>query len=225
MYGKPLTHNIRNFAALGLSAIFITACLSGGGSDSSSPDPGPTPPVGNSPPQISGTPSGAIVIGNLYSFRPSAADPDGDPLNFAIENLPTWAEFNGGSGELSGQPTLGDVGMYENILISASDGQASASLPRFSISVDESGNFSTTLSWAAPTLNEDGTALTDLAGYKLYWGTSVGTYPNSVTIDSPGILTYVVENLSAGTYYFVATAFNTADEESRHSGVATRVLE
>ena len=48
------------------------------------------------------------------------------------------------------------------------------------------GSGSATLSWAAPTKNEDGTALTDLAGYKLYWGTTPGSYPNSVTINNPG---------------------------------------
>jgi hypothetical protein len=162
---------------------FLRSSLSGGGSESASePDPGPPP--GNSPPQITGTPSGAIVIGDLYSFTPNASDADGDILRFAIENMPAWATFNDLSGELSGQPTLGDVGLYENILISASDGQASDSLPRFSISVDQAGTFSTTLSWTAPTQNDDGSTLTDLAGYRIYWGTTSGSYPNSATITS-----------------------------------------
>jgi hypothetical protein len=232
MYGHNLTHTIRNAAALWLSAIFLTACLSGGGSDSPDPSPNPSPnppppppPPTNSAPQITGTPAAAVVAGNEYLFMPNASDPDGDSLTFRVENMPSWAAFDTSNGELSGQPTAEHVGLYENIVISASDGQASDSLPQFSISVDANGNLSTTLSWTAPTQNEDGSQLTDLAGFKIYWGTSVGTYPNSVTIDNPGILTYVVENLSAGTYYFVATAFNATGEESRFSGVATRVLQ
>jgi hypothetical protein len=155
---------------------------------------------------------------------PSATDPDGDTLTFEIENLPAWASFDSGNGELTGKPTAVHVGLYEGILISVSDGLASDSLPRFSISVDASGEFSTTLTWTAPTLNEDGSALTDLSGYMIYWGTTPGIYPNSAKIDNPGITTYVVEGLVAGTYEFVATAFNSADEESRYSAPATRTV-
>lgn len=224
MYGKNLTYTIRNATALGLAALFLNACLSGGGSSDPSSTPNPNPPVGNSPPQISGIPLSAITIGNLYSFTPSASDPDNDTLTFSIENMPAWAAFNAGTGELSGQPTLADVGQYDNILISASDGQASDSLPRFTITVNQVGAFSTTLSWTAPTRNEDGSVLTDLAGYKIYWGTDPGRYPNSVTINNPGITSYVVSNLSAGTYEFVATAFNASDVESIFSNTATRTF-
>nr|AFI78773.1 secreted protein [uncultured bacterium ws198A12] len=83
---------------------------------------------------------------------------------------------------------------------------------------------SVTLSWAAPTRNEDGTTLTDLAGYKLYWGTTSGSYPNSVTINDKDATTFVVDNLSPGTYEFVATSFNTSGVESRYSAPATKVV-
>ena len=77
---------------------------------------------------------------------------------------------------------------------------------------------------SAPTENDDGTLLEDLRGYKLYWGTSAGVYTDSATIDNPGITTYVVENLPAGTYEFVATAYNSAGVESVYSTPATKVL-
>ena len=83
---------------------------------------------------------------------------------------------------------------------------------------------SVTLSWAAPTQNEDGTTLTDLAGYKIYWGTTSGNYPNSVTINDQNATSYVVDNLSSGTYEFVATSFNTSGVESRNSAPATKVV-
>ena len=84
---------------------------------------------------------------------------------------------------------------------------------------------SATLTWQPPTQNEDGTALTDLAGYNIYWGTTPGNYPNSVTIDNESVTTYVVENLAPGTYEFVATSFNTAGVESRYSQPATRTVQ
>ena len=86
------------------------------------------------------------------------------------------------------------------------------------------GTGSAELSWTAPTENEDGSELTDLAGYKLYWGTTSGSYPNSVTIDNPSVSTYTVDGLSAGTYFFVATSFNLSGIESRYSGEATKVV-
>jgi len=80
------------------------------------------------------------------------------------------------------------------------------------------------LSWTQPTQNADGTTLTDLAGYKIYWGTTSGSYPNSVTINDKNVTNYVVDNLSPGTYEFVAKSFNASGIESNYSAPATRVV-
>ena len=125
---------------------------------------------------------------------------------------------------LTGTPTLGDVGSFTNIRISVSDGQASASLPGFRIDVSQVSLGSATLSWTAPTQNEDGSALTNLAGYKIYYGRSSGTYSNEVRIDNPGVTSFVVENLSPDTYFFAATALNSAGAESRFSGEAVKTV-
>ncbi len=178
----------------------------------------------NSAPTISGTPASSVNQGQGYSFTPVADDADGDTLTFSISGLPSWASFTAASGSLGGTPGAADVGVYTNIVISVSDGQVSTALPAFSISVNAISLGSVTLDWTAPTENEDGTPLTDLAGYKIYWGTSPGDYPNSATIDNPSVTTYVVENLAPGTYEFVATSVNSAGVESRYSGIATRTV-
>ena len=179
----------------------------------------------NRAPTIFGSPANAINAGDLYLFLPSASDVDGDEIRFSILNQPAWASFDTTTGELSGQPSLADVGVYADIQISVTDGLATTTLPSFSVSVDQLGVLSTTLSWTAPTENEDGTPLTDLAGFKIYWGTTPGSYTNSVTIDNPTVSTYVVENLAPGNYEFVATAFNAAGVESAYSNIATRSLQ
>jgi hypothetical protein len=178
----------------------------------------------NRAPNISGTPAGFVDIGATYSFTPTASDPDNDPFSFTVSGLPSWASFDNATGQLSGTPTA--AGVHTGIVISVTDGALSTSLPAFSITVEDPAVIlgSVTLNWTAPTQNEDGTALTDLDGYKIYWGTTPGSYPNSVTINDETVTTWVVDNLAPGTYEFVATSFNTSGVESRYSAPATKVV-
>lgn len=83
---------------------------------------------------------------------------------------------------------------------------------------------SVTLSWTAPTYNTDGSVLTDLDGYRIYWGTTPGRYSNSVTIENESITIFVLQNIPVGTYEFVATSFNSAGIESSYSNPVTKVV-
>ena len=186
---------------------------------------GNRPPVQNSPPTISGNPQTAVMMGNSYSFTPTASDPDGDTLTFSIQNQPSWSSFNTATGNLSGQPSLADVGVFTQIVISVSDGIETASIPGYSITVSQAQLGSMTLSWTPPTANTDGTALTNLAGYRLYYGLVEGSYPNMIDINTAGISTFVVENLVPDTYYVVATSINTMGVESSYSNVALKIVQ
>jgi hypothetical protein len=178
-----------------------------------------TPDTGNAPPAIQGIPAASIKVGDFYDFQPSASDPDGDSLTFSISGKPDWANFDQKSGDLSGMPLLGSEGVYNGIVITASDGKDTTSL-EFSVTVTTIGFASITLTWTPPTRNEDGTVLTDLAGYRIYYGSREGNYPNSIELDNPGMATYVIDNLTPQTYYFVATSFNSMGIESDYSNVA-----
>ena len=204
-----------------LATVMLSACQPGESTDSGFIDP---PPSGNTAPTISGSPSSAVTVDNTYSFAPTAMDPDGDSLSFSVANQPGWANFDLITGELSGVPTLGDVGLYADITISVTDGIDSASLPQFSVTVDQVALGSVTLSWAPPTMNSDGTALTDLAAYNIYFGTSAGAYTDQISIDNSGLTTYVIENLTPDTYYFVATAVNSVGIESQYSNEITKLV-
>jgi hypothetical protein len=81
---------------------------------------------------------------------------------------------------------------------------------------------SATLNWSAPTTHTDGTALTDLAGYKLYFGTASATY--SAPIDVGNVLTYTVTGLTGGTYYFAVTAYDSSGNESSFSNEVVRTV-
>src|SRR6516225_9118886 len=84
---------------------------------------------------ISGSPPNSVTAGQVYSFTPSATDSQGRTLVYSITNMPSWATFSASSGQLSGTPSAGSVGTYPNIVISASDGRTSATLPAFTVHV------------------------------------------------------------------------------------------
>lgn len=80
------------------------------------------------------------------------------------------------------------------------------------------------LTWTPPTQNTDGTALTNLAGYKAYWGLAQGNYPNNQQITNSAATSYQVPSLCSGAWFFVVTAYNTAAVESSFSNVATKTI-
>jgi len=83
---------------------------------------------------------------------------------------------------------------------------------------------SVTLAWQPPTENTNGTPITDLAGYKIHYGTASANYTQVVSVDNSGLTRYVLENLAKGTYYFAITAFNSKGLESDLSGEVMATL-
>ena len=91
-------------------------------------------------PLISGSPTSTISAGGAYRFTPVATDIDGNPLTFSVANLPAWATFDDQNGRVSGTPELDDLGSYDDIVISVTNGDESAELSPFGIRVtDNSG--------------------------------------------------------------------------------------
>jgi hypothetical protein len=178
----------------------------------------------NRAPTISGTPPAAVTAGQTYRFRPSAADADNDSLNFRIANKPSWASFNTANGELTGTPGSAAVGSYANIQISVSDGQLDASLPAFAVAVEQVSTGSATLSWQPPTQRTDGSALTNLAGYRILYGSAPDSLGRTVTVNNPGLTSYVLDNLSQGTWYFAMTAYDSVGAESDRSSVGSKTI-
>ncbi|HSN72181.1 MAG TPA: putative Ig domain-containing protein, partial [Steroidobacteraceae bacterium] len=178
----------------------------------------------NGAPVISGAPNRSVTAGQAYSFRPNASDPDGDTLTFSISGKPSWANFSTTTGQLSGTPGDADVGTYSNILITVSDGKASTSLSAFSITVEQVSMNSVTLSWQPPTQNSDGTPLTDLAGFKICYGTDSANLNQSVELMNPGLTSAMIENLASGTWYFAVQAKNSAGVFSDLSNIASKTF-
>jgi hypothetical protein len=68
----------------------------------------------------------------------------------------------------------------------------------------------------------DANAETDLAGYKVYYGTASGVYGTAIVLGK--VTTHTLTNLPAGTYYIAVTAFNASGLESGYSNEVSTTL-
>jgi len=179
----------------------------------------------NDAPTISGSPTTSVNAGSAYAFRPTATDANGDKLTFSIANKPAWAAFSTSTGQLSGTPMSASTGTYANVMISVSDGKASTALAPFAITVTDTSNGAASLTWTPPTQNTDGTTLTNLAGYRIVYGASASQLTQTIQLTNSGLSSYVVENLSPGTYYFAIRAYTSSGAESADSNVVAKVVQ
>ena len=76
-----------------------------------------------------------------------------------------------------------------------------------------------TIKWAPPTEREDGTPLdmAEISGYRIYYGTTTGDYPNQVDINDSTVVETVIEDIPSGTYFVVATTIDIDGRESVYS--------
>ena len=83
---------------------------------------------------------------------------------------------------------------------------------------------SASLSWTAPTENTDGTPITGLAGYHIYYGTSQDALDTTVTVADATQTSFVISGLTAGTYYFAVAAYNSAGIDSADSNIVSKTI-
>jgi hypothetical protein len=86
------------------------------------------------------------------------------------------------------------------------------------------GSGSATIKWTAPTKNTDGTALTNLASYKVLYGTSSTSLGSSKLIDDPTMTSATISSLTPATWYFTVHSVTTTGIESGNSNVASKAV-
>jgi hypothetical protein len=224
---NPHIHKAGAAAWAAVLLLALTGCGGGGGSGDSSGPSAPPPPVGgtNQPPTISGTAPTSVTSGQGYSFQPTASDPDNQTLTFSIASKPSWATFDATSGRLVGTPAAGDVGTYANIVISVTDGIATASLSAFTVTVQAAAaTGSVKVSWVPPTANDDGSPLTNLAGYKVRYGKTSGALNQILDVSNPGATTVTIGSLSTGTWYFTLASYTNVGVESVQTAAVSKTI-
>lgn len=84
--------------------------------------------------------------------------------------------------------------------------------------------YSATVSWSVPLLNTDGTSLTGVAGYRLYYGPSPANLPDSIFVPGAGVTSHVISGLTPGTHYFAVATLNSAGVASDLSNAASKIV-
>jgi hypothetical protein len=81
-----------------------------------------------------------------------------------------------------------------------------------------------TLEWIPPVTTTNGATLTNLAGYRIYYGTDVTKLVQRIDVTNPGIATYVIDGLAPATYYFAVTAVDARGAESPRSNAGRKEI-
>jgi hypothetical protein len=84
---------------------------------------------------------------------------------------------------------------------------------------------SAAVTWSVPTQNTDGTALTDLSGYRIFYGTSPSALTRSVDVSGSATTSRTVTGLGQGTYYFAVAAVNAAGVASDVSNAVSMTVQ
>ncbi len=122
-----------------------------------------------------------------------------------------------GSRPTSGSFTTGPLSASTSFRLSCSGASGTALA---SVTVEVLDNV---VRWVRPTQNVDGSPLTDLAGYLIYWGSESRRYGSSVRIDDPDATEWEA-NIAPGSYYFAMTAIDVDGHESDYSNEVAMII-
>ncbi len=134
-------------------------------------------------------------------------------LSWDVDNATSCQASGGWSGSraTSGSEVVGPVTAQTTFSLSCS-GAGGSALDMVAVRV----NGTATLNWQAPTENVDGSPLTDLAGYRVYYGEASRNYTEMRDVADAGA-TSVRLTLPSGDYYVAMTALDAEGNESAYS--------
>jgi hypothetical protein len=195
---------IRNVIVCGLVTFALSACGAGGESSSSGTTAGTSEPATS------------LVSPNVGLIDRTPVEQSDDTTTQGTTSSPgtSTAATTPGSTNTSiatpvpGTPASGSGSSATTV--ASNDNPPSSQMP---------STGTATLDWTPPTQNSDGSVLTDLAGYTVYYGTSPGNLTEKVKITNPGLSAYTMTNLASGTWYFAVASYSSAGAESALSGV------
>lgn len=205
-------------------ALSIAACSSGSGGPPTTAD-GSAPPSGDGGFQLVITSPDADEI----DTTDDAMDVAGSASSQSGISSVSWSTDHGESGTASGTDawSIDQIPLVvgvNTVTVTATDSAGETVSDSIVINRESEGTGATTLTWDAPTERTDGTALTNLAGYRIHYGRMSGIYDYQIDLNTPGIMTYVIEDLVPGEWFFTVTAYDSEGLESDFSNEARRIV-
>ena len=170
--------------------------------------------------------SGARLITQAQLLA-NASDIDGDTLTatgLIIASGSGNLSSNGG-GTWSYTPAHNDSSAV-SFSYSISDGSVSVTGTASMDITPAPASGSITLRWVAPVTREDETPiqLSEIAGYRIYYGTSPGVYPVQLNINDGSIVQTTLNDMAPGNYYIVITTIDMDGRESSFSEMVAKHL-
>jgi hypothetical protein len=83
---------------------------------------------------------------------------------------------------------------------------------------------SAALSWTAPTTDTNGSPVTTLTGYTIFYGTSESALTHSVSVSGASTTTYTITGLVSGTWYFAVAADASDGTQSAMSNIGSKTF-
>jgi hypothetical protein len=85
-------------------------------------------------------------------------------------------------------------------------------------------NGTATLTWTAPTTNTDGSSVTALSGYHIFYGSAQGALTQSIAISGAATTSYEITGLTSGTWFFAVAADAADGTQSAQSALGSKTI-
>lgn len=207
-----------SIAFLLLSLVALTACKTTG----SQPVAQAVEPANPVSPIVPSARNMIAVIDQPFVITKADLDLSEDHHVVQIAGLPNWLSFDPSSEELHGSPANEETGINDSVVLDTVDELGRSQSHQLTIEVAAISGFTAEFSWWAPTQRTDDSALTNLAGFKIYAGRNQHDMEEWVTIPNPSIDRHTIENLGSGTWWFALSAYDSAGAESEKSAAVSR---
>jgi hypothetical protein len=201
--GRPLSGS-ESTGAITSSTTFSLTCAGPGGSVSRSETVA-----------VNAAPAPTVTFNAADSLIDSGAS---TLLTWSASNTSGCTASGGWTGNRasSGSESIGPLTARSTFSLSCT-GSGGTAIAMVSVSV----NGSLALNWVAPVENVDGSPLTDLAGYRVYYGDSSRSYTGMTDIDDPASTTTTIA-VPSGDYFVAMTALDAQGNESAYSNEALK---
>lgn len=155
-----------------------------------------------------------IEVGQSFFARLVVSNIENAEIVFSAENIPSWIELNLNERSLSGVPTLDDIGVYSDILITVDFSGSQYVIGPYSIEVLSNQLNHVVVTWEPVNQNVNGDSIDNIASYIVRWQMQDDEEVFSKEVTGQLSQSTQINDLSSGTYNFSVSALTSSGLES-----------